>query len=187
MFSTGLAAATGDPTPGLYNTNASAPLEQQQGLRQSYSWGLYAHCAYEEFSQGTCSSGSFANKFTPFDSILADVPGNYTVQTRFIVSSQNSSFSNSSFLETSSRASFYLIFIGSLSIVLAMIRQVPIKYIAYNNSWQNSGIPMSTVSFTAASVFAVFGAVLLLVAASIWTAIIKQMQSINNLSVRDLR
>ncbi|KAF8490721.1 hypothetical protein JB92DRAFT_1299130 [Gautieria morchelliformis] len=167
-YGVGLAAATGDPTPGLFNTNASAPLEQQQGIRQSYAWGLYSHCAYEQSSHGTCSNGSFAKKFTPFDSILADVPSNYTVQTRFIVTSQNSTFSNTPFLETASRASFFLIFIGSLCTILAMI----------------SGIPKSAISFVAASVFAALGTILLLVAASIWTAIIKQMQSINNLTVQ---
>ncbi|KAF8592021.1 hypothetical protein K439DRAFT_1650542 [Ramaria rubella] len=166
-YGMGLAVATGDPTPGLYTTNASAPLERQQGLRQLYSWGLYSHCAYEHIPGGSCSNSTFGSKFAPFDSILADVPSNYTVQTRFIVTQQNVTFSNTSFLETSSTASFYLLFIGTLCTVLAMI----------------SGIPTSSLTFVAASVFAGVGTVLLLIAASIWTAIIRQIQSINNLEV----
>jgi len=167
-YGVGLAAATGDPVPGLYNTNASAPLEQHQGLRQLYSWGLYSHCAYENTSLGTCSNGTFANKFSPLESILADVPGNYTVQTRFLITFQNSTFSNSPFLETASTASYYLIFIGSLCTVLAMI----------------SGIPKSSATFVAASVLALLGTIMLFVAATIWTAIVKQIQSLNNPSVQ---
>ena len=50
----------------------------------------------------------------------------------------------------------------------------------------HSGIYKSVISFVVASVLSALASVLLLVAASIWTAIIKQMQGINNLNVRDL-
>ncbi|KIJ24027.1 hypothetical protein M422DRAFT_237542 [Sphaerobolus stellatus SS14] len=163
----GLASATGDPTPGLYGTNASAPLQQQNGLRDIYVWGLYSHCAYLNGSQGTCGNVTFANQLTPFDSMLADIPGNYTVTTRFLISKPNTTFTNTSFLQTASKAAFYLIFIGTICTFLAML----------------SGIPKSTITFLTASVFAAIGALLLLVGAAIWTALIHEISAINHLNV----
>ncbi|KAF8528028.1 Glucanosyltransferase-domain-containing protein [Hysterangium stoloniferum] len=163
----GLESATGDPTPGLYNNNASVPLQAQNGLRQVYSWGFYSHCAYVDSSHGTCANSTFANKFVPFDSILADTPSKYSVVTRFLISRPNTTFSNSPFLATSSRAAFYLIFVGTICVFLALI----------------SGIPQSTLTFIAASVFATLAATFLLVGAAIWTAIIRQVRTINHFTV----
>lgn len=112
--------ATGDPIPGLYNNNSQAPLARQAGLRQKYDWGLYGYCAYIDSSHGNCANNTFANQFDPFDSIVADTPANYSVAVRVLLSSPNTTFSNAPFLRSSSRAAFYLIFIGTLCTALAL-------------------------------------------------------------------
>jgi len=62
---------------GLYTTNATAPLEEGQGLRQIYAWGFYSHCAYVAPEQGICSNKSQPSPFQPFDTVVADAPAKF--------------------------------------------------------------------------------------------------------------
>lgn len=119
--------ATADPIPGLYTNNSSTPLAQQAGLRLFYKWGLYSYCAYTDSSHGRCANNSFAFQFDPLDSILADTPTNYSVAVRVLISSPNKTFSNAPFLRSSTRAAYYLIFIGTICTALALFWWEPIS------------------------------------------------------------
>ncbi|KZS93237.1 hypothetical protein SISNIDRAFT_72822 [Sistotremastrum niveocremeum HHB9708] len=109
----------GDSAAGLYTTNATAPLEEGDGLRQIYAWGFYSHCAYVAPEQGICSNKSQPNLFQPFDTMVADAPAKFHTVTQFIV--PNSGFTDSSFLGSLSRGAYWLCFIGSILAALAMI------------------------------------------------------------------
>lgn len=166
-YGIGLESATGDPTPGLYNSNASSSLAQQNGLRQVYAWGLYSYCGYVDDTHGSCSNTTFANAFTPFNAMLADTPSNYTVVTKFLISKPNTTFTNTPFLQAASRAAYYLILVGTICTFLATV----------------TGIPKSTLTFTFASLLALLGTILLLVGAALWTALIRDIEAINHLNV----
>ncbi|KZV92111.1 hypothetical protein EXIGLDRAFT_82609 [Exidia glandulosa HHB12029] len=161
-YGLGLESATGDQTPGLYNTTADAPLGERLGLRQTYKWGLYSYCGYVNAREGTCSNTTIANRFRPLDAIINDTPQLFSVQTRFLLAPLNST--NGSIL---SLAAYYLLLIGSIFTFLAML----------------FGIVKASLTFFFAAGCALLGSICLIVSAAIWTALIRKAQGINDQQV----
>ncbi|RPD63253.1 hypothetical protein L226DRAFT_451078 [Lentinus tigrinus ALCF2SS1-7] len=164
-FGQGLAVALGDPIEGLYTNNASAPLEDQQGLRQLYKFGLYSHCGYVNGSQGICSNVSAANRFEPLRVITADMLANYTQFTNAIIT--QGTFIDSNYLGDFTNGAYYLILIGTVATALAFI----------------TGFLKHTVLFMLSTAFALVGALALLIGATIWTVIIEKSKSVNDIMV----
>ncbi|KIM33651.1 hypothetical protein M408DRAFT_158367 [Serendipita vermifera MAFF 305830] len=80
-YSATLQALTGDPFPGLYNSEIHS-IGNSEGLQITYSWGLYSVCGYTYNatwdSRGTCTKSSIGHGFAPFDTITHDVPLQYS-------------------------------------------------------------------------------------------------------------
>jgi len=159
------AALYPDPTNGLYTSNASSPLGAQTGLRQIYEFGLYSHCAYVNMSAGTCSNTTIANKFLPFDAVTSDMLANYSQITNTIF--LGTTFHNSGYLGTQSKAAYYLLLMGSICAALALL----------------AGVLKHTVSFFLSSSLAILGTLLLLVGAALWTVIIQKTEALNTWTV----
>ncbi|KAF9817496.1 hypothetical protein IEO21_03347 [Rhodonia placenta] len=117
--SVGLEAALGDPIGGLYTSNASAPLQQQAGVRQIYDFGLYSYCGYVNATAGRCSNISAANRFEPLQIITADMLTNYSGYTDSIFTSPNT-FTDSKYLGDFSNGAYYPLLIGTVCAALAL-------------------------------------------------------------------
>ncbi|CAE6440200.1 hypothetical protein ACGC1H_004719 [Rhizoctonia solani] len=167
-YARGLQGATGDPTPGLFTNDSTAPLGQELGLRNIYSWGFYKYCAYTEKPLGQCANQTFGFPFRPFDTILNDTPEVYQIQTRYVLP-QASAFTDSAYLADYTRAGFWLVFLGTLAAGIAFL----------------SGLYISTMTFMISTVFSMFGAGCLLIGASILTSVLNKAKSINNYTVAD--
>ena len=63
-----------DKFDDIYTNNASAPLNQKQGLRQLYLFGLYSHCAYVNETSGICSKQTIGVQYRPYDELTSDMP-----------------------------------------------------------------------------------------------------------------
>jgi len=161
-----LQAATGDPTPNLYNTSQASPMGEGFGLRQSYEWGLYSVCGYVSPVRGNCSKSEFGNRFTPFDVILHDTPDLYLVQTVFLLPA-NSTFVSSTYLSSFSNGAGYLIMLGTVAAMIAFV----------------FGLYRSITSFTIACTMITLSVVTLFTGAVIWTAILNKTRSINKVNV----
>jgi len=159
------AALYPDPSNGLYTSNASSPLGAQTGLRQTYEFGLYSYCAYVNKSAGSCSNTTVANKFLPFEAVTSDMLANYSQITNTIL--LGTTFHNSGYLGTQSKAAYYLILLGSICTALALF----------------AGVLKHTVSFLISSSLAILGSLLLLVGAALWTVIIKKTEALNTWTV----
>jgi hypothetical protein len=116
------AAFNPDPIYGLYTSNASAPLGVQAGLRQLYEFGLYSHCAYVNRTVGICSNTTVASKFLPYDAITSDMSTNYTQATDSFL--KGTTFHNSNYLGTQSKAAYYLILLGTICTALTLLSSV---------------------------------------------------------------
>jgi hypothetical protein len=108
---------------GLYTSNASAPLQQQQGVRQLYDFGFYSYCAYTNATAGICSNHSTPYEFKPYNYIVADMTTNYSQQITPSIVSGN--FRNSNSLGSSSKAGYVLVLLGTIAAALAFITFVP--------------------------------------------------------------
>ncbi|TFK76746.1 hypothetical protein BDN72DRAFT_753554 [Pluteus cervinus] len=157
-----------NPIQALYTNNASLPLGQALGLRQFYEFGLYTHCGYVEERQGTsgiCANKTVASQFRPLDSITSDMLANYSVLTQAVI--VDTTFADSSYLGSSSRAAYWMILLGSICAALALIL----------------GVAINNFTFFASTTFAIVGSLFLLIGASIWTVIINKAASVNNFIV----
>ncbi|TFK93557.1 carbohydrate-binding module family 43 protein [Polyporus arcularius HHB13444] len=164
-YGQGLAVALGDPIEGLYTDNASAPLEDGQGLRQLYKFGLYSHCGYINGSHGICSNVSAANRFEPLVVTTADMLANYTQFTDAIIT--QGTFVDSNYLGDFTNGAYYLILIGTVATALALI----------------TGFLKHTFLFLLSTAFAIIGALALLIGATIWTVMIEKCKSVNDIMV----
>ncbi|KAI0080010.1 hypothetical protein K474DRAFT_1658247 [Panus rudis PR-1116 ss-1] len=165
-FAQGVAAAISpDPVDGLFTDNASAPLQQRQGVRNIYKFGLYSYCAYVNGSAGLCSNSSAGFRFEPFDLITADMQANYSgIATGIIV---NTTFNDSHYLGQFSNGAYYVLLIGTICTALALI----------------TGILKHTFGFLVSTLFAIAGSLMLLIGATIWTVVIKKAQTVNDIFV----
>lgn len=172
-----------DPPDGLFTKNASAPLEQQLGLRHEYKFGLYGHCAYVNDTAGLCSNTSAANRFEPFNAIVGDMLPNFTSISTVLLS--NYTISDSAYLGNFSNGAYYLLLIGSICAALALITSVlPRSCRAFHFRAETllncSGVLKHALGFLASAVLGVIGSLMLLISCTIWTVLIKKTQSINS-------
>ncbi|KAH9890994.1 Glucanosyltransferase-domain-containing protein [Cubamyces lactineus] len=163
-YAQGLNVALGDPIAGLYASNGSAPLRDQQGIRELYKYGLYSYCGYVN-GTGICSNTSAANRFTPLTDLVADMAANYSGVTTALI--DEGTFTDSSYLGNFTNGAYYLIIIGSVCTALALF----------------TGLLKHTVLFFLSTLFAVLGSLTLLIGAIIWTVVIKKAESINDFVV----
>ena len=91
-------------------------------MRRLYSFGWYSYCAYvdDEAKEGTCSNHTAGMRFRPFDVITADMPENYSIFTSNFIDGDNT-FRDSKYLGDNSRAAYWLLLIGTIAAVLALI------------------------------------------------------------------
>ncbi|KAI0728561.1 actin cortical patch SUR7/pH-response regulator pali [Fomitopsis betulina] len=164
-YGEGLYAALSDPIHGLYTANASAPLQQQAGLRNFYDWGLYGYCAYVNTTAGTCSNMTAANRFQPYNVITSDMLGNYSSFTDYIITS--STFIDSTYLGNFTNGAYYLLLLGTICAAMALI----------------CGLLKHPFAFLVSTAFTIIGSAMLLIGATIWTVIIKKAESINGFMV----
>ncbi|KAJ3506087.1 hypothetical protein NLJ89_g7069 [Agrocybe chaxingu] len=155
-----------NPVFGLYTDNASAPLQQQAGVREIYEFGLYSYCAYVDDTHGTCSNHTTGQRYTPYDVITADMTSNYSILTGPFI--PETTFRDSKYLGESSRAAYWMLLLGTICAALALI----------------TGIAKNNWTFFVSAIFSIAGSLLLLIGAAIWTVIIKKSQSINNILLR---
>lgn len=160
-YGTAIHNAILDPVQGLYTNNGSAPLQAEAGMRQTYKFGLYSYCAFVQDGTGLCGNHTMGEQFRPFDTISADMLGNYSVFSAAFL--QNVTFHDSKYLGQLSKTAYWMFFLGTFCVALAFL----------------TGILKATVMFFSSFIFSVFGSVLLLIGASIWTVTIKKSQSIN--------
>ncbi|KAF9569833.1 hypothetical protein CPC08DRAFT_701702 [Agrocybe pediades] len=146
---------------GLYTTNASAPLQAQAGLRQFYEFGLYSYCAYVEENAGICGNHTAGERFTPYDTITADMISNYSILTAPII--PQNTFRDSKYLGDSSKAAYWMILLGTICAALALL----------------TGIAKNNFTFFLSGIFSAVGSLLLLIGASIWTVLIQKASVIN--------
>jgi len=161
-YGSALQNAIGDPVQGLYTSNATAPLNQQAGLRQLYQFGLYSYCAYVDNVQGTCSNSSAAFQLAPYSAVLGDMGHNYSELTQGFIPG-DLTFTNSHYLGEFSKAAYYMLLMGSICAALAML----------------IGIPKRTYTYLSSTLFAIFGTLLLFIGSIIWTVLIHKAESIN--------
>ncbi|KDR85268.1 hypothetical protein GALMADRAFT_234029 [Galerina marginata CBS 339.88] len=150
-----------NPVLGLYTTNASAPLQAQKGLRQFYEFGLYSYCAYVDEKAGICGNHTIGQRYTPYDIITADMNLNYSIITAPII--PENTFRDSNYLGANSKGAYWLILLGTICAALAVL----------------TGIAKNNFTFFVSAIFSAVGSLFLLVAAGLWTVMIKKTQAIN--------
>ncbi|KAF8807667.1 hypothetical protein BYT27DRAFT_7165643 [Phlegmacium glaucopus] len=160
-YGAAIQAAIFNPVQGLYTNNGSASLQAEAGVRQTYEFGLYSYCAFVQDGTGICGNHTIGEQFRPFDTISADMLGNYSVLSAAFI--QNSTFRDSKYLGQLSKAAYWMFLLGTICAALTVL----------------TGILKNNLTFFVSSTFAVFGSVLLLIGASLWTVMIKKSQAIN--------
>ncbi|KAL0950717.1 hypothetical protein HGRIS_007493 [Hohenbuehelia grisea] len=163
-----LRAATFDPILGLYSDNASTPLRSRQGLRELYLFGLYSYCAYTNETSGSCGNQTIGNQFRPYEALTMDMRANYSTLTDGVFDASfhgsDATFRNSSYLGSSTKAAYWLILLGTICAGLALI----------------TGVLVHNFTFLLSTALAIIGSLMLLIAAAIWTVIIKKAEGIND-------
>jgi hypothetical protein len=158
-----LAQGLGDPITGLYATNASAPLQKGLGIRQVYKFGLYSYCGYLNNTAGICTNNTVANKYQPYDALLADMSLNYSALTIYIING-TSSF-ESQFIGAHTRSAYYLILVGTICAFLALV----------------IGVFKRTLAFLTSACLSIIATAFILTGASLWTSAINSSESVNGL------
>jgi len=167
-FGKGLAAASGQEgdLPQLYSAYPGA---NGTGIASIYEWGLWSYCegpstlgSFKPF----CSSNTFSHRFTPLSSFLLDVPPTYITPINQVI--PPSTFTDESYLSSSTHIAFYFIFVGLILAALAF----------------TIGFGAHRYAYMVTAALAFIAAVLLAVGAIIWTVIVGKVKSgINGLSV----
>ncbi|PFH54755.1 hypothetical protein AMATHDRAFT_52566 [Amanita thiersii Skay4041] len=160
-----LHSALFDPIFGLYTNNASAPLQQELGLRQLYKFGLYSHCGYVNNTAGVCTNQTAGYRFRPYDAITTDMTANYTRITSALL--VNTTFMDSQYLGHSSKAAYYMLLIGTILTATTFF----------------AGITKHGLTFILSALGSIISTLLLLIGASIWTVIIKKCEAVNIITV----
>ncbi|KZV74731.1 hypothetical protein PENSPDRAFT_741999 [Peniophora sp. CONT] len=162
-----------DPINGLYATNASLPLAQNQGIRDIYQWGLYSYCAYltvngtgpVSSANGTCSNSTAATPFLPYDQIVADMSSNWTMYTGSIIT--GTLFRDDSGLGSHTKDAYYCLIIGTVLLFVSLIL----------------GLFKRTFALVFSSILASVAAALVCAGAGLWAVAISQARQINTLQL----
>ena len=119
FFRQTLAQGLGDPITGLYASNATAPLQKGAGIRQVYKFGLYSYCGYINKTAGLCTNTTFANRYQPYNALIADMSANYSALTDYIING-TSSFESQA-MAGHTHSAYYLILVGTICAFLALV------------------------------------------------------------------
>ena len=167
----------------LYTNNASAPLQQQAGLRQLYKFGLYSHCAYVNDTAGRCGNETVGEQFKPYNVLISDMPSNWSIFSQSFIP-DTTTFQNSGFLGHNSKAAYWMLLLGTLCTAAAFITCVQLAMLSpcFSNP-QHRGVAKHNMTFLVSTLFAIAGSLLLLIGASIWTVIVQRSAAINDLVV----
>ncbi|EGO02720.1 hypothetical protein SERLA73DRAFT_176062 [Serpula lacrymans var. lacrymans S7.3] len=151
------------PIQGLYTNDSTAPLGERAGLRQLYEFGLYSHCAYVNTTSGICTNHTVATKYEPYVAITSDMFLNYSQYSDAIFA--DTSFMDSSYLGSNSKAAYYFLLLGTIFAALALF----------------TGVVKHTLAFFASTGLSIVSALFILIGAAIWTSIVKKSEGINSL------
>lgn len=155
---TGLGTALGannvNVPDGFFAGNQGVAEAQNNGVKDSYQWGLYNYCAgVASGSSRACVPRSFGFEWQPVNAILNDAPQDaQDAITSFLPAN---TFRDSGYLADYSRPAMYLIFIGSCLSLLAWI----------------AGLLSHRFAFLGAAFIALLAALTLGVGAALLTAI----------------
>jgi len=152
-----------DPITGLNASNASLPLGRGLGIRNLYQWGLYGYCGYLDPVNGTCSNITAAARFTPYDSLVADMSANYSRFTDSII--DGTSFRDSALLGGHTHAAYYLIIIGTVLCFVSLLL----------------GFVKHTFAFLLSASLASVSALFILIGTALWVSVIHSAQAVNEL------
>src|SRR5260221_4480347 len=201
-----------NPVSGLYTSIPNATLGTQAGLRQYYEFGLYSYCGFVSATtnatsdstgwvnssstpkpsigpgRGTCTGSKFAMAFTPYDYITSDMLSNYTILSNNFI--PDTPFRDSSSLHSLGQAAYWMLLLGTISIFFAIVTYVPTLFLVAKKKterFSHRGIKKTHFTFFLSSGFFLLSAVLLLIAVSIYTALIRKCEAINTilLSITD--
>ncbi|KAK7058362.1 hypothetical protein VNI00_001996 [Paramarasmius palmivorus] len=161
-----LSTAFLNPITNLYTDNASAPLGAEAGLRQYYQMGLYSYCGFVNETAGICSNTTAGFQYKPFDDLKNDMAEQYQFYTDAIFQFP-STFRDSKYLGSLSRAAYYLILLGTICTAIAFF----------------TGIAKHNLTFLFSAIFAAISCIFILIGATIWTVIIKKSESINTVVI----
>jgi hypothetical protein len=165
QYGSALHNALVDPIFGLYTSNSSAPLLQQDGLRNFYDFGLYSHCGYVNATAGICSNKTVGYQYKPYNYLLADMSPNYTIITQSII--DGGSFVDSTYLGESTKAAYWLALLGTILTVLSFF----------------SGLAKHNLTFFLSALFSAIASLFVLISAALWTVVIKKSASVSNIII----
>jgi hypothetical protein len=162
------AAIAPDEPEGVYATNDTVPLQQGDGLRTTYDFGLYSYCGRLNGTDthGLCSNQTAAFEFQPHDIMLSDLSGRWRIITNAIILDTNT-FRDSSYLGHNTKAAYYMILLGSILTALAFLTRL----------FKHTG------TYLASAISSIFGALMLLVGAAIWTVIIHKANGVSKIVI----
>jgi hypothetical protein len=120
-----------DPIDSLYTDNASAPLQEGDGLRRFYRFGFFSYCGFtnETQSGGICTNHTFGKPYHPYDYLTQDMARNYTEISDAIIF--DVTFRDSNYLGRTSVAGFWMIFLGLLTSAVAFLSCVFVAYFSF--------------------------------------------------------
>jgi len=166
-YGNGLKAASKKDVPGLYNSKNVA-LGNSTGLRQYYRYGIYNACGYQKGGSGVCNSTIFGYPFEPLNQMLADTPKDFKKQTVDVIGKDATAFKDSGANHMQTRAASLLTFVGSCLALIALI----------------TGFVRARLFFLVAAVTSGLSALLLMIGAAIWTAVIAKTSFVESVKVQ---
>lgn len=156
-MTTGINSANVGGPGGVFAKQGDAPLGEQDGARYKYRYGIFGACAYDDEMVGICNT-TFAAPYNPYQQIAWDIPQTSqrpmrTVWYNFV---DGSGLANENYNNAVSKVASALIFIGSAIAVIALV----------------VGAIKFRLAFFIASIASGASALLLMIGASMWTAIV---------------
>ncbi|KAL1661913.1 hypothetical protein GGG16DRAFT_90813 [Schizophyllum commune] len=159
-----------DPVEGLYASNASAPLGEQQGLRELYRWGMYSYGGFininETTHNGTISNKTAGYQYRPYDALLSDMPEHYRVITDAIITDM--AFTDSSYLGSMTKAAYWMLLLATITTFLAAV----------------TGVIKRSYLFFFSTAMSIISALLLLIGCTVYTVAVKKSQIINDFTIQ---
>jgi len=138
----------------VFAGDQAAPSLQNQGLKETYQWGLYNFCGGAGNTRSCGPRGFGDGRFEPLQVLYADINQQYQTQLNQTVS--EGTFADSDYLGRFSHAAFWLIFIGTVLAGLTFL----LGFLAHR------------FAFLVAALVALLGAAALGAGAAIFTAIL---------------
>jgi len=200
-----------NPVSGLYTSDPNAPFGQQAGLREYYELGLYSYCGFVSTinatstpstvnatspfvnssstpnpsigpGRGSCSNHTFARPFTPYVYITSDMLSNYTILSNNFI--PDTTFRDSGYLRNSGKAAYWTLLLGTICggfAIVTYVFQLLLSFSRSHPSCDNRGIAKNHLTFFLSAIFSLTSAILLLIASSTYSILIKKCEAINSI------